>query len=227
MTSALFSDMEGTLTTGSAPRLFVQVGAKLGIFSRWEIMQVVAVNLLGKVLAKSSPWRTKLYYFALFRLIKGHTIAEIERINAVAGKELLERVKPGSLARIREHQQAGRPVVVVSAGAHEMVVAFARELGAVRGEGTYLEQKNGIYTGKGGEVCQGTGKAQRVREIAAELGYNLADSYGYGDTLPDVEFLALLGHPAVIDPDSALEAEARKREWPVLQSDVPVPVDVK
>ena len=38
--------MEGTLTTGSAPRLFVQVGAKLGIFSRWEIMQVVEEHLI-------------------------------------------------------------------------------------------------------------------------------------------------------------------------------------
>jgi HAD superfamily hydrolase (TIGR01490 family) len=165
--------------------------------------------------------RTKVYYFTLSSLIKGHTTAEMERINAVVGPELLQRIKPGSLERIREHQQAGRPVVVVSAGAHEMVEAFAKVLGAVSGEGTRLEHKDGIYTGGGDEVCQGEGKARRVRQVAAERGYDLTQSYGYGDTLSDVTFLELLGHPAVIDPEPELVIVARQRGWTVIQSNEP------
>ncbi len=218
MTSALFSDMEGTLTTGSAPRLFVEVGAKLGIFSRWQVIKMVAINLLGKPLPKSSNLRLKVFYFTLCSLIKGHTVAEMERVGEAMRVELMARVKPGSLALIREHQQAGRPVVVVSAGAHEMVVAFAKELGAVRGEGTKLEHKNGVYTGRGDAPCQGAGKAARVREVAAEMNYDLSQSYGYGDTLPDVAFLELLGHPAAIDPDPQLELEAKRRGWRIVKN---------
>ncbi|NWJ97692.1 MAG: HAD-IB family hydrolase [Chloroflexi bacterium] len=221
MTSAVFTDMEGTLTTGSAPRLFVEVGARLGIFSRWEVFKMVVINLVGKPIPRSSRLRTKVYYFTLTSLIKGHTLAEMERINAVVGPELLQKVKPGSLARIREHQQAGLPVVVVSAGAQEMVAAFAKALGATSGEGTRLVHKEGIYTGAGEEVCQGEGKAQRIKQVAAERGYELSHSYGYGDTLPDVAFLELVGHPAVVDPEPELAAVAQQRGWRVIQNNEP------
>lgn len=217
MTSALFSDMEGTLTAGSAPRLFVETGRQLGIFSRWEVLRLVALNLLGKPFARSSKIRAQLYYWAICQLVKGHTLTQAEQIAEVMGDELMRRLKPESMELIRQHQKAGRPVIVVSAGGHEAIEAFARKLGAVRGEGTKLELKQGVFTGRGGGLCQGLNKAARVREVAAEMGYNLAECYGYGDTLADVAFLELLGHPMVVDPAADLELVAQQRNWAVVR----------
>jgi len=227
MSSALFSDMEGTLTMGSAPRMFIQVGQKLGIFSKGEVLKMVIINLLSKPFPRSSALRSKIFYFAICDLVKGHTIAEAEHIAEVMSEELFQQIKPSSLERIREHQQAGRPVVVVSAGGHESIVAFARKLGATRGEGTKLEHKNGVFTGRGEGLCQGTNKALRVQQVAREMGYNLAECYGYGDTRADVAFLELLRHPAVVDPEAKLKIEAQKRAWPIIQTNASVSQAVK
>jgi HAD superfamily hydrolase (TIGR01490 family) len=222
MAEVVFSDMEGTLTGGSAPRLFVQIGARLGIFSRWEVLKIVAINLLSKPLPKLSPLRSKIYYYGICGLVKGHTVAEMEQISEVLAEELVKLVKPTSLELLQEYRRAGRSVVIVSAGGHEGIMAFARKLGVARGEGTKMEHKNGVYTGRGLGLCQGALKAARVQEVAAELGCELSSAYGFGDTFHDLSFLSLLGHPAVIDPDPKLEAEARQRGWPVINTNMPV-----
>ncbi len=227
MSSALFSDMEGTLTSGSAPRMFVQIGRRLGIFSRWEVLRVVVINLLSKPFPKTSRIRSQIYYFGIHRLAKNHSVAEIEQISEVLAEELMGKLKPGSLALIREHQQAGRPVIIVSAGGHEGIVAFAKKLGAVRGEGTKLEVKNGIYTGRGSGLCQGQLKAERVRQVAQEMSISLAESYGMGDTGFDSFFLQLTGHPIAIDPEPGLAQIARQREWTIFQNGEPANQAIK
>ena len=61
------------------------------------------------------------------------------------------------------------------------------------------------------------GKAERARAICAEMGYDPAECYAYGDTDNDIPFLSLFGHPHAIDPDDELAAEARRRGWPIIR----------
>ncbi len=50
------------------------------------------------------------------------------------------------------------------------------------------------------------------------MGWDAASSYAYGDTASDIPYLALFGHPAAVDPDRRLAAEAERRGWPIIQS---------
>ena len=62
----------------------------------------------------------------------------------------------------------------------------------------------------------GEAKAQRVRELAAERGYRLADCYAYSDSVTDLPMLEAVGRPHAVNPDRALRRLARHRGWPVL-----------
>ena len=50
---------------------------------------------------------------------------------------------------------------------------------------------------------------------AEENGVNLDNCYFYTDSVTDLPMLEKVGLPQVVNPDKLLEAEARKRNWPI------------
>ena len=50
MSGAVFSDVEGTLVDANLPRMSVALGRQMGFFSRWQLAQLGALSILGKVL---------------------------------------------------------------------------------------------------------------------------------------------------------------------------------
>jgi phosphoserine phosphatase len=132
----------------------------------------------------------------------------------------MARVKPDTFARLKAHQDDGLALVLMSGGLHELIARLGEELGG-RGEGTRYMKANGRFLAQfDGPVCQGEGKAARARAICAEMGYNPAGCYAYGDTGNDIPFLSLFGHPHAVDPDEELAAEANRRGWPVITTGV-------
>ena len=217
MTAAVFSDVEGTLVAGSVPGIFIKTGYAMGIFGRGKLAVAVILNSLAKPFPPQSRLNLGLRYAALNYLMRGRTVAEVGRIIEQTLPTLLKSIKLATLTKIREAQAAGLPVVLVSAGLHEAIARLGQELG-VRGEGTHMEIRGGAYTGRGNQPCQGAAKAERVRQVAHELGVDLSRSTGYGDTLSDAAFLSLLGTAVVVDPPPPLETEAKRRGWDILRT---------
>jgi len=50
-------------------------------------------------------------------------------------------------------------------------------------------------------------------QYAERNGFDLAASYGYGDSHADLGWLELLGHPHAVNPDTQLAREAGRRRW--------------
>lgn len=217
MTGAVFSDVEGTLVAGSVPGIFIKTGYKMGEFGRGKLALALFLNTLAKPFPAQSRANLGLRYAALNLLMRGKTLAQVERIIEGTVPVLLKAIKPASLAKLREAQAAGLPIVLVSAGLHQAIARLGQELGG-RGEGTHMEMRGDIFTGRGDPPCQGEVKAERVKAVAREMEIDLAESVGYGDTASDGAFLSLLGKAVVVDPSSALEAEARRRSWEILHT---------
>ncbi len=75
----------------------------------------------------------------------------------------------------------------------------------------------GRYTGDlDGPLAHGAHKAERVAALAGESGLELRASFAYTDSINDLPLLELVGNPVAVNPDRALSAEARRREWPIL-----------
>ncbi len=221
MAGAVFSDVEGTLIKGSLPRTFVRTAHQVGLISKWELYQAAGLSLL----AKPMPARINLYlqYLALRRLLKGRSQLQVGLAIEASTLKLMKAFKTTSLERLKGHQAEGLPIILISGALQEAISDLAGRLG-VRGEGTRVEVREGVYTGKSaGAVTQGEGKAARVREIAQEMGLNLTECIGYGDTMADVPFLALLGRAIVVDPSPKLHQEAERRGWEILLTESTAP----
>ena len=81
-----------------------------------------------------------------------------------------------------------------------------------------LVESNGLFTGKLGGPPIGTEeKARQVRSYAQTHDIDLAQSHAYGDSIADLPMLECVGFPHAVNPDRALAAIARERNWPVHQ----------
>ena len=89
---------------------------------------------------------------------------------------------------------------------------------------TTLYVENGRYTGDVDFYAYGPNKAVAMEQLAAERGYDLAESYAYSDSETDAPMLRAVGHPFAVNPDKALRRIAEDNGWPILAFGRPVPL---
>jgi phosphoserine phosphatase len=118
------------------------------------------------------------------------------------------------------HQDAGRPVYIVTAASQEMAALLATVLVFDGGIGARSEVRDGVYTGQpDGPFTYREGKAEAMREVAAREGISLADSWAYSDSESDLPMLQVVGHPVAVNPDSELARVARAEGWEIMRFD--------
>jgi phosphoserine phosphatase len=79
--------------------------------------------------------------------------------------------------------------------------------------------KDGRYTGRlESPVVIGREKADRTLQLVSRLGVEVdwAESFAYADSIHDLPFLELAGHPVAVHPDAGLKQVARGRGWDIL-----------
>ena len=154
----------------------------------------------------------------LSRLCRGWSV---ERVTEIVTANLAATIAPLGYAEARglldAHTQAGRDVVIiVSTAGQEMVGPTGAMLGASGIIATQMRHAGGRYTGEVEFYSYGEGKARRIRQLAAERGYDLADCFAYSDSFTDLSMLEAVGHPHAVNPDRQLRRAALTRGWPVL-----------
>jgi putative phosphoserine phosphatase / 1-acylglycerol-3-phosphate O-acyltransferase len=128
------------------------------------------------------------------------------------------RIYPEARELIIAHRKRGHTVAVISSATPYQVNPVAQELGIEHILCTRLEVVAGICTGKVLEpACFGPGKAVAARELAGRMGLDLRQSYFYSDGFEDLPLLDAVGNPRPLNPDGPLEAEARRRGWPIVR----------
>ena len=124
---------------------------------------------------------------------------------------------PKALLCIEGHRQQGDQIVLASGGLEQSLIPLIQLVSPNRVICARLEHSAGGFTGTlltGSMV--GEGKAEAVRKMAADAGIDLAESYAYGDSYSDKEFLECVGHPVAVNPDRALRRLAESQDWTVL-----------
>jgi phosphoserine phosphatase len=101
-----------------------------------------------------------------------------------------------------------------------MASLLSHVLGFDGGIGSRSEVIDGVYTGRaGGPFTYREGKADAMRELAAAVGLDLAESWAYSDSESDLPMLRAVGHPVAVNPDAVLARVAREEGWAVLRFD--------
>lgn len=179
-----------------------------------ELTKILA--LLPRYLAAERRDRSE-FIRSFLRLHKGMSVDDIKRyIDGRAGRKLRAHLLTDALARVEEHRAAGHHTVLVTGGVDLLADVAAPWFDRVVASG--LHSRDGVLTGYlAAPPVVGEARAAWLRGYAASGGFDLAKSYGYGDSQADTSWLRLLGHPVAVNPDQRLYGYARTHHWDVVE----------
>lgn len=220
MAGAAFFDLDKTLMQGSSGFQFARAARQAGVLGRRQLAADALANLRYRLRGASDAQSEQLRQ-RIAAALEGVRVRDLDRLAAHILQGILPRLYPQMLRIAYEHQDAGRPVYIVTAAAQDLAEVLARVLGFDGGLGSHLSAvQDGVYTGQvTGNFLYGGAKAVAIRELAARDGIDLADSYAYSDSVSDLPMLRAVGHAVVVNPDAELLALAHEGGWDVVRLD--------
>jgi len=214
--SAAFFDLDRTLIKRSSVLALAPSFRKRGLISRFDLVKSAFWQVLF-VLRGASAERVRSAAEDGMKILKGFSVAEMESIVGDAMETVLRPlVYEEPINLVERHRTRGEQVYIVSATLQEIVQHIADDLGFDGAIGSTCEIVDGVYTGRTIRAAHGVGKAEAVRQLAADEGLDLDASTAYSDSYSDVPFLEAVGHPVAVNPDRKLRGIARARAWPIL-----------
>lgn len=215
--AAAFFDLDKTILAKSSSLAFAKPLYDGGLIGRSDVLKSAYAQLvyLTSGADHDQMERMRLY---LSELSKGW---DVEQVKAVVAQTLDGIVDPivfhEAIQLIGEHKAAGHDVIIISSSGTEIVEPIGERLGVDKALGTQMVIEDGVYTGEILFYAYGTGKADAMRVLAEEEGYDLSASFAYSDSYTDLPMLEAVGHPYAVNPDEQLRRVARERVWPILE----------
>ena len=218
-TRAAFFDVDGTLIGTNIVHAFAFYAMNQGsIFgTAWRTARTVASVPLFWALDKANR---KVFNEIFYRSYEG--LSE-DRLHVLAD-ELFEEVlrpavHPGTPRLVDEARRAGCRIVLVTGALDFTVRRLAEHLGADDLIANRMHFVEGVATGRVvPPIVEGAHKARILRDYCVREGLALDESHAYSDSFSDYPMLAVVGHPAAVNPDLRLRNVARAYEWPILHT---------
>ena len=216
---AAFFDLDKTLIEGSSAIHFGRAAYRAGMVSRRQIASDAWANIRFRLNGSTDEGTEELKQ-RILDAIAGWRVVDLARLGPDVLAGILPLLYRDMLDEAYSHQDAGRPVFIVTAASQELADTLAAVLVLDGGVGMRSEVRDGVYTGRAaGPFTYREGKAAAIRELAAERGIDLAESYAYSDSESDLPMLRAVGHPVVVNPDAELARVARVEGWRVMRFD--------
>ena len=222
MRQAAFFDLDKTIIAKSSTLAFSKPFQAGGLISRRAVLRSAYAQFVYLAGGADHDQMEKMRQF-MSQLCTGW---DVETVKEIVSDTLHNVVDPlvydEAVSLIAEHRLAGRDVIIVSTSGSEVVGPIGELLGADRVIATRMEVVDGKYSGGIDYYAYAEEKARAIRELAAEVGYDLDNSYAYSDSVTDVHMLEAVGHPHAVNPDKELRRIAVSNGWPVLVFTKPV-----
>ena len=219
MRLALF-DLDGTLIPGDSDHAFCEFLIRIGWADEAEFhrrndeffrqYQAGRLDIASYIEFATAPWR-------------GRPPAEQQAAMQRFLAEVMQpQIRPAALDLVRDHQQQGDLVAIVTATNEFITRPIADRFGvehliAVR----LARDAQGAVTGRiDGTPSFREGKNQRVDDWLAGLGHRFSDfgqTLFYSDSTNDLPLLERVSDPVATNPGAALEAIAIERGWRILR----------
>src|SRR3954454_16971666 len=193
-------DLEKTPMEGSSAIHFGRASYRAGHLSRRQLVKDLWANIEFR-LRGSTDEATDALRARVYESIAGRRVVDLARLTPEILAGILPRIYPQMLEVAWRHQDAGRPVFIVTAASQEIAELLGTVLVFDGGIGARSEVRDGVYTGKPeGPFTYREGKAQAIREVAERDGLDLASSWAYSDSESDLPMLRAVGHPVAVNP---------------------------
>lgn len=217
---AAFFDLDKTLMQGSSGFQFAYAAREARLMSRRQLAADAVANVRFR-LRGATDQESEALRHRIAASLEGVRVRDLERLGVRVLQRILPRLYPEMLTIAYQHQDAGRPVYIVTAAAEGLAQLLARVMTFDGAIGSHLsEVEDGVYTGRAtGAFLYGEAKAEAIREMAEEHGLDLSASFAYSDSVSDLPMLRVVGNPVAVNPDKELRTIARESGWEILRFD--------
>ena len=217
LTAGAFFDVDNTLMQGASIYHFARGLAARKMFGPRDLARMTWGQLYFRLRGAENSDHIDAARQAALAFVAGHSVADIVSLGEeIYDDTMADRIWEGARELTQRHLNAGQRVWLVTATPVELASILSRRLGLTGALGTVAETVDGVYTGRlVGGLLHGEAKAAAIRALAVREGLDLARCSAYSDSVNDLPMLTLVGHPNAVNPDTALRAEARSRDWPV------------
>jgi HAD superfamily hydrolase (TIGR01490 family) len=214
MTAAVF-DIDNTIVKGSTLYHVAMTLGRSGLVDLSALPRAIFEQYRYRLTAEE-PEMDGIRRRAL-SAIEGLPIARLDEVLAGLGERILARATfPGSLALVNRHLESGDEVWLATAGPAELARQLAARLGLTGAIGTEVEVRDGHCTGAlEGPLLHGKAKAEAVKKLGEQRGWDLTQVSTYSDSLRDLPLLRCGGRPNAVNPDRKLRRVATAEGWPV------------
>jgi HAD superfamily hydrolase (TIGR01490 family) len=219
---AAFFDLDKTVIARSSTLAFSRSFYHGGLITRRSVLRSAYAQFVFRLGAVDHDQMERMRRY-LSAQAAGWDVQTVKDIVADTLHHIVDPlVYEEAVSLIAWHHDEGREVVIVSTSGAEVVEPIGEMLGADRVIATRMVQEGGRYTGEIEFYAYAENKAEAIRLLAAERGYDLGASYGYSDSSTDLPMLEAVGRPHAVNPDRLLRRTAVERGWPVLDFSRPV-----
>lgn len=204
--AAAIFDVDQTLVQGHTERLFFRYLIRAGILSKPQ-----ALAYLGQLARRPQErFRDKSY-------LEGLEVEALVRLARQCYREaILPRLSSQGVACILDHQARGHAIVLLTGSLSFLLLPLQEELRADWLIATEVGRTDGKFTGEiTGLHPRGENKLRLLSALAQAQGWDLTQSYAYGDHIQDLHLFRNIGHPVAVNPSWRLRRLARRHHWPI------------
>jgi HAD superfamily hydrolase (TIGR01490 family) len=216
---AAFFDVDGTLVRTNIVHAFAYYAANQGSLfgTAWQTAKTVLSLPLFMVTDRVDRKTFNELFYSYYR---GQSEDRLETLADELFEDVLRpALHPGSERLVQEARRAGCRIVLVTGALDFTVRRLAAHLGADDLIANRMRFVQGRATGQVvPPIIEGAHKALVIRDWCVKNGVALDRSFAYSDSFSDYPMLAVVGHPAAVNPDARLARVARAYEWPILRT---------
>lgn len=210
-----FFDLDGTVLDGYSVLFFLarrQLSLAPGSTERLRQFTAVLRHIAGQT-------RFEVALAELAMGMRGVSDAEMQCLaQDVFARDLASRIYPEARELIRQHQQQGDCVAILSSATQYQAEPVARELGIEHVLCTQLGLASGKLTGMlSGPACYGEQKLKVAQQFARKQRLPFSASHFYSDGYEDLPLLKAVAQPHATNPDARLARVAQQQGWPILR----------
>ena len=200
-------DFDGTMIRGDSIVDYLRFAYARGQISPGTLLRAAMDGLCNRLGLISAG---KAKYNAL-RFRDRLTAEAQNELDLAFAEQLFARVRPDALRQISQDRADGRLIVLLSASTDNYMLPLSRHLGV---DALICTRIDDLPDGN----CRGTAKVARLQAWLTEnsITPDYPASAAYGDSISDESILALVGHPAAVNPTARTLRRFQSR-FPVLR----------
>lgn len=210
----VFIDLDKTLLSVNSSVPLILIAFRKGLMSIFSLLKAIWLSIVYKLNVSDPISITKSMAFWL-KGIPENLVDELSE--HVVKQQLVKKIRPEILNEINHHKVNGAHIVLLSASLPYTCNRIAQHLNLDDVICSLMEVENGLFTGNpSGNICIEQEKAIRAKAFVNNTGFDLIDSYAYGDSFSDHFVMELCDHPAAVFPDRRLKRLAKSKKWKII-----------